>query len=245
MKHAEREHLKTNELAEVLSAANAALAAHRRRYLGIGVAVLAVVAAIGGVMAWKRSAEDRVAGLLAEAMVVYEAPVQAPVPPVDPASKAAPTQTPGTYPTERAKLEAALPKFLAAADADPSSTSGRLARMNAAAALMTLGRFDEARAQYEQLASGTDLLARGAALGKAQAQVRAGQFDAAIDGLKTLSAQTTSDMPVDGILMELAQAYQASGKADDARKTFNEIVEKHADSPFASAARAELDKLKS
>lgn len=244
MKHAEREHLKENELATVLAAANASIAQNRRQVLTIAGAILLVVAAAGGYVAWKRSADARVSGMLADAMVIYEAPVQPPAPPSDPNLKVALVQAPGTYPTEKAKLEAALPKFLAAADADPSSTPGRLARMNAAAALMTLGRFDEARTQYEQLAGGNDIVARGAALGKAQAQIRAGQFDPAIESLKTLSAQTTSDMPVEGILMELADAYRASGKVEDARKTLNEIVEKHAESPFAAAARSELDKLK-
>jgi FimV-like protein len=51
-------------------------------------------------------------------------------------------------------------------------------------------------------------------------------------------------MPADGVLMELARAYRGSGKIDDARRTLNEIVEKHADSPFASEARTELEKLK-
>ena len=183
-------------------------------------------------------------GLLADAMMVSEAPVQAPIPPAEAGAAGAPTQAPGTYPTEKAKLEAALPKFLAAADADAASTPGRLARFHAAAALMSLGRFDEARAQYDQLASGTDIVARGAAMGRAQAQIRAGQFEPAIEGLKSLSAQTTTDLPIEGILMELARAYQASGKSDDARKTLNEIVEKHAESPFASEARTQLDKLK-
>jgi FimV-like protein len=110
---------------------------------------------------------------------------------------------------------------------------------------VALGRFDEAKTHYEQLASGTDIVAKGAALGKAQAQIRAGQFDPAIEGLKALSTQTTTGMPVEGVLMELARAYRGAGKVEDARKTLNEIVEKHAESPFAAEARAELDKIKS
>ncbi|MGE0363884.1 MAG: tol-pal system YbgF family protein [Vicinamibacterales bacterium] len=245
MKHSEREHLKENELAKALAAANQTLGQHRSRYLAIGGAVLAVLIALAGYTTWQRNADNAVSGLLADAMVVYEAPVQAPVPPAEAGSTAAPTQAPGTYPTERAKLEAALPKFLAAADSSPSSAPGRLARFNAASILVTLGRYDEARAQYDQLASGSDLVARGAALGRAHAQIRAGQFDPAIEGLKALSTQTTGGLPVDGVLMELAKAYRASGKVEDARKTLNEIVEKHAESPFAAEARTELDKLKS
>jgi FimV-like protein len=246
MKHSEREHLKENELAKALAAANQSLGQNRTQVLAITAAVVAVLVAIIGYTVWSRNADSAVSGLLADAMVVYEAPVQAPLPPGDPsAAPGAPAQPAGTYPTERAKLEAALPKFMTAADSSPSSAPGRLARFNAASILMTLGRFDEARAQYEQLTAGSDLVARGAALGKAQAQVRAGQLDPAIESLKALSTQTTTDLPVDGVLMELAKAYRAAGKTEDARKTLNEIVEKHAQSPFVGEARAELDKLKS
>lgn len=242
MKHSEKEHLKENEVATALSA----VTQHRSQLLAVVGGILALLVAVGGFVTWQRNKDATVSGLLADAMVVYEAPVQPPPPPPAPGEAQPPAlpPAPGTYPTEKAKLEAALPKFLAAADSSPSSTPGRLARLNAGAVLVALGRFDEARAQYEQLTTGTDLVASGAALGKAQALVRAGQYGPAIESLKTLSAQPTGPLPVDGVLMELARAYASSGKVDDARKTLTEIVEKHADSPFASEARAELDKLK-
>ena len=240
MKHSEKEHLKENEVATALAVAGQ----NRSSLMAIGAALLVVLVAIGGFVTWQRNQDSAVSGLLADAMVTYEAPVQAPVP-GDTGSTAAPTQMPGTYPTEKAKLEVALPKFLAAAQSSPGSTPGRLARLNAASVLVALGRFDEARTHYEQLATGTDIVASGAALGKAQAQLRAGQFDPAIESLKTLSAQPTGKLPIDGVLMELARAYRLSGKVDDARKTLTEIVEKHAESPFVTEARAELEKLKS
>jgi FimV-like protein len=245
MKHAEREHLKENEVAHALAAANEAYSRNRRQILAIAGGVLALLVAVGAFVTWSRNKDNTVSGLLADAMVVLDAPVQAPMPPADAGSTALPTQAPGTYPTERAKLEAALPKFLAAADSSPDSGPGRMARLHAASVLVGLGRFDEARTHYERLASGTDIVARGAALGKAQAQIRAGQYDAAIEGLKALSTNAGAGMPAEGVLMELARAYRGSGKLDDARRTLNEIVEKHADSPFASEARTELEKLKS
>ena len=56
--------------------------------------------------------------MLAEAMVIEEARVMPPAPPAgttnDPTALGG--KLPGTYPTEKAKLEAALPKFQAAAD---------------------------------------------------------------------------------------------------------------------------------
>lgn len=244
MKHAEKEHLKENEVAEALAAASATITRNRGQVLAIGGGLLALLIGVGGYVTWQRSQDAHVSGLLADAMVVYEAPVQPPAPPGQEGGTGVPSQAPGTYPTEKAKLEAALPKFLAAAEAAPGSTPGRLAKMNAASVLLALGRFDEARTHYEQLAGGSDLIAKGAALGKAQAQLRAGQFGPAIESLKALSTQTGPGMPVDGVLMELARAYRGAGKRDDARKTLTEIVEKHADSPFAAEARAELDKLK-
>lgn len=244
MKHAEKEHLKENELAHALAAANETLGQNRGQLIAIGGGILLLLVAIGGYVTWSRSQDAAVSGLLAEAMVVYEAPVQAPAPAGMEGGVGVPAQAPGTYPTEKAKYEAALPKFIAAADSAPSSTAGRLARMNAASIMVALGRFDDARGQYEQLASGTDLIAQGAQMGKAQAQIRAGQFDPAIESLKTLSAQTTSGLPPDGVLMELARAYRGAGKTDDARRTLTEIVEKHAESPFVTEARAELEKLK-
>ncbi|MCC6990742.1 MAG: tetratricopeptide repeat protein, partial [Acidobacteria bacterium] len=226
MKHSEKEHLKENEVAHALGIANQ----NRTQLLTIIGGIFVLLVAVGGFVTWQRNKDSAVSGLLADAMVVYESPVQAPTP--------GSPQAPGTYPTEKAKLEAALPKFLAAAESSPSSTPGRLARLNAAATLVGLGRFDEARTHYEQLATGTDLVASGAALGKAQALARAGQYGPAIEALKTLSAQTTTPLPADGVLMELARAYRESGKTDDARKTLQEIVDKHADSPFAAEARS-------
>ena len=51
-----------------------------------------------------------------------------------PGQKPAPPQ-PKTFPNERAELEAAFPKFLAAADAYPDTTAGIAARYHAAATL--------------------------------------------------------------------------------------------------------------
>ncbi len=148
MKQSEREHLKQNPVADALTAVSGAFDQHRAPFLAIGGTILAVLVGIGGYLTWQRNKDATVSGLLADAMVVYEAPVQAPAPPGMEGGIGVPAQAPGTYPTERAKLEAALPKFLAAAESAPASTPGRLARLNAAAALVALGRFDEATTHY-------------------------------------------------------------------------------------------------
>jgi tetratricopeptide (TPR) repeat protein len=247
MKTTERHHLKDNELAMALGQAQGWLTQNQRHVLAFIALVVVIGGGVAGYAAWQNSVENRARVMLAEAMVIEEARVMPPAPPTgttnDPTAVGG--QQPGTYPTEKAKLEAALPKFIAAADAYPANDAGLTARYHAARALVTLGRFDEAVAQYDKvIAGGSGLVARTARLGKAEAQLRAGQFDPAIATFKELAEQKDGTLPPDALLMELARAYKLAGKTDDLKKTLNQIVEQHAESPFAAEAKAEIEKLK-
>ena len=116
MKTAERHHLQENEVALALGHANDFYSQNKTALLGLGGALLAAVVGLGGYMAWAGNRDAKSGAALAEAMVVMDSRVQPPAAPgTQPAG--APAQTPGTYPAEKAKLEAALPKFLAAAEA--------------------------------------------------------------------------------------------------------------------------------
>jgi len=247
MKTTERHHLKDNELALALGSAQAWAEKNQRALMGTVLLLIVIGAGIAGYAAWSRSTDNKARTLLAEATVIEEARVMPPGPPAGTSTDPTlvPGQAPGTYPTEQAKLEAALPKFLAAADAYPSTDSGLTARYHAAANLVALGRFDEAITQYDRvMASGSGVVQRMSRLGKAEAQLRAGQFDPAIATLKETSEQANTNLPVDAVLMELARAYRMAGKTEDARKTLTQVVEKHADSPLAADAKTELEKLK-
>jgi FimV-like protein len=74
--------------------------------------------------------------------------------------------------------------------------------------------------------------------------LRGAQYEPAIASFKELSERTDATVPKEAMLMELARAYRLAGKNEDARKTLNQIVEQHADSPFASEAKSELEKIK-
>jgi tetratricopeptide (TPR) repeat protein len=247
MKTTERHHLKDNELAMALGQAQGWLTQNQRHVLAFIALVVVIGGGVAGYAAWQNSVENRARVMLAEAMVIEEARVMPPAPPTgttnDPTAVGG--QQPGTYPTEKAKLEAALPKFIAAADAYPANDAGLTARYHAARALVTLGRFDEAVSNYDQvIAAGSGLLAKSARLGKAEAQLRAAQYDPAIATLKELVDQKDVTMPPDAMLMELARAYKLAGKTEDARKTLNLVVEQHAESQYVPEAKAELEKLK-
>jgi tetratricopeptide (TPR) repeat protein len=248
MKTSERHHLKENEFVHAVGTAQSWFEQNRTAVIGT-LAAIAIVG--GGVLAytsWQNRIASNAGALLAEAMVIDEGRVQPPAPPAgttnDPTNPGG--QLPGTYPTLQAKHEAALPKFLAAADAYPDTAAGQTARLHAAETLADLGRRDEAIAQYDQLTGSSNaLIARAARLGKTSVHLVAGQYDPAIATLKEMSEQKDGAMPTEALLMELARAYRLAGKTEDARKTLTQVVEQHADSPLASEAKAEIAKLKS
>jgi tetratricopeptide (TPR) repeat protein len=248
MKTTERHHLKDNELAIALGHAQSWASENSRNIILLAVAIIIIGGGGLAVFAWRNSTDDKARTMLAEAMVIEEARIQPPGPPPgttnDP--NAVGGQLPGTYPTEQAKLEAALPKFQAAADAYPNSDPGQTARFHVATTLVALGKFDDAIKAYDQvIAGGNPLLSRSARLGKAEAQLRASQFDPAIATFKQIVDSKEPGLPPEAMLMELARAYKLAGKTEEARKTLTQLVEQHADTQYAAEARAELEKLKS
>ena len=250
MKAKERHRLKENELAHSLAAAREYLEPRRKQLGGLFVVIILIVAAIAGITIIRQRSGSEAQRALGEAMVALNARVV-------PATAAEGTEgvpaaaqlgAEGSFATEEAKLNAALPKLKAAADGFPETEQGITARYHLAGALATLGRHKEAIEAFDNVAqrAGSDsLYGRMARLGKADTEAKAGQLDAAIATWKELAASTDEDLPKDAILMELAKAYVAKGNQEEARKTFTQLVDEHPTSPYSAEARAELESLKS
>jgi tetratricopeptide (TPR) repeat protein len=235
MKRAERRHLKENELQRFAWQVRDLLVSRKRESRAV-VAVLAVMLVVGvGYVAWRARVESRADALLAEALVVQEARVSPPG-----------SATSGSYPTERARLQAAVTKFKAAADRHPSTDAGVFARYQEAAGQMALGNPAAAAAAYQAVMrlAGDGILGQMARLGLAEAHARTGQYDQAISAFKELAQRKDGPLPIDGILMQLGRTYRDAGKSADARQTFNRIVEEYPESPFLPEARRELEALK-
>jgi TolA-binding protein len=239
MKRTERRHLKENELQTLTRQVREALEAHRREtQAAIVVLVIAGIASLG-YFGWRERTQSRAHALLAQAMATAETRVGAPIP----------AGTPGagpSFPSETLRAEAALAKFKAAADAYPSTDAGMYARYQQAATLMALGKPAEAAQAYQQVIdrAGDGIYGQMARLGLAEAQVRSGQYDQAINAYKQLAQQKDGPLPVDGILMQLGKTYLDAGKRADAQQTFNRLVQEYPDSPFSADAKRELDNLK-
>jgi tetratricopeptide (TPR) repeat protein len=243
MKSTERHRLKENEVALSVARAREAFETYRKPIIAGVVALVVVILAVVGIVVWRQQVDDQSRTLLADAMAIEQAQV---TPPPAPGQTPPPAQ-PNTYPTEQAKLRAALQKYQAAADAHPSSSAAVAARYHVASTLALLGKHADALKQYEQVIerAGTgSLYGDMAKLGAADVEAATGLYDKAIARYSELAAGKDARLPVEGILMQLARAYQDKGSAADARKTFKRIVDEFPQSPYAAPAKKELDAIK-
>jgi TolA-binding protein len=244
MKSQERHRLKENEFVRTVERARGALETRRRDITWAIAAVIVLLVVVAGTVAWRQSRADRATELLATALAIYHAPV---VPPAAPApGSPAPVQQPGTFLSEHARLEAALPKFIDAADRYPSSAAGLAARFHAASILAALGRFGEAEQRYQEVVTngGSSLYGRTARLGLADVQVAQKKYDPAITIYTELSRDTNSQMPLDGVLMQLGRACARAGRKDEAVRAFTRVTTEFPQSPYSDQARRELEETK-
>jgi TolA-binding protein len=237
MKSTERHHLKENELSEVLGQATERLMENRSA-LAIVAGVVALVVAIGGgYWAWTARAQSRSQAMLAEALLVVQAPIEEPKPGVTP--------TAGSYPNVNARAEAALTKLAAVYEAYPSARAGIAARYYAASALTMLGRPAEAAARFQEVADragSSDFYGRMARLGVVEANAQAKQFDQAISAAQALVNNTTDDtIPRDALLMELGRVQAAAGKKAEAKQTLDKVIADFPQSVYVEEARRLLE----
>jgi tetratricopeptide (TPR) repeat protein len=252
MKSIERHRLKENEVALSVTRLRDSFEQYQREItIGI-VAVVVLVAAAGGYYYWRGRTDAQARSMLSAAMAIDGAEVVVPTVPEPPAGgttatpAAAPVQPPGTYPTEKARLEAALPKFLALADAYPGTTPGIAARYQAGSVLLQLGRAKEAMDRYHEVIdrAGDGLYGDMAKLGLADAQAADKQYDAAIVAYQQLAVRKDGNLPVDGVLMQLGRVYAMAGRKAEALKTFQRIVDEFPQSGYAAAAKKQVDDAK-
>src|SRR5947207_13534515 len=250
MKTKHRRELKENDVARMIAATREFAQQHGNQLTTALIVVLVLVAGVFGFFAYRNREQSRGQDLLGQAMVVLNTavvPVTATANPGD-APAAASITAKGTFSTESQKLNAAVPKLKAAADAYPDTQAGVQARYHLAASLAALGQQKDAVTQFDEVirrAGADSLYGRMAQMGKADAELASGQADAAIATWKELQAKKDANLPEDAILMQLGRAYQAKGNTDEARKTFTDIVDNHPDSPYVAEARKELESLKS
>src|SRR5689334_4002036 len=105
MKSIERHKLKENEFASTVARARQAMDTRGRDIMSVAIGLAVVVALALGYVGWRQSRAAKANALLASALAVSEAPVVAPAAPAP--GSPMPVQQPGTFQTEREKLDAA------------------------------------------------------------------------------------------------------------------------------------------
>ena len=247
MNKAEREHLKHNEAADALVAASSFAARHGRTLVLTAVAALLLVGAVFGYRAFQARTEERAQAQLAQAVEILNAPVApAPAPGATPAAATPAAATSGTYATEAARTDAALKQLLATAEQFGRTDAGLRARYYAASLYAESNRPKDAADAYQKVrddAGTSTLMGRMASLGLASMQVRQKQFDPAIKTLQELSQRRDGPLPVDAVLVQLAEAYQQAGRAAEATQTLQRVIDEFPQSPYAADARQRVEAL--
>ena len=237
MKSEQRHQLKQNEFAATVGHVVQTVREDRRRIIGIVLAVVLVAGAIGAYFAWRQKGRNDAGALYASAVAVSQSAI-APAPTVPGA-----TQAPGTFPSAKARSEAALAAFQNVAQTYPTSQDGLAAAYQAADALFALGRLPDAEKAYADVAAraGTQsLYGASARLGLAETLAAQSHYDRAIKEYTDLAAQRDGILPVDGILVALARTYAKAGKTADARATFKRVVDEFPTSSYANEARTQM-----
>jgi len=244
MKTKERHKLKENEFARTVAQVRGLMETRGRDMASLAAIVIVALALAAGYGWWRQSRNGKANSLLASALTVEEAPVVAPTAPAP--GSPIPVQQAGTYATEQAKLEAALPQLMKAADAYPGTDAGIAARYHAAGALASLGRYTEAEQRYQEVIdkAGSRVYGRTAKLGLANVQVLQGKYDSAIKIYQDATTDTQSQLPLDGVLMQLGRAYMKAGKKNEAAHAFTRVVEEFPQSVYAADARREMEEAK-
>ena len=247
MRREERHHLKDNPLATALTRVQAALLVRGRTLAAAGAVVALAAAGAGGYFLWQQQRVNQAGELLADALIVLDSRIAVPPDAADGADESAAdwVQPAGTFVSDEARLEAALERLTAVADAYPNLRHGIAARYEAAGALVALGRLDEASAAYEQViaAGGDQLHGAVARLGLAETRILDGDAAGAVTLLEQETTVAESAVPLDAVLMRLGHAYELTGQDSDALAAFTRVVEEFPLSLYASEARRKADAL--
>ncbi|SVA09939.1 uncharacterized protein METZ01_LOCUS62793, partial [marine metagenome] len=248
MKRSERHHLKENALA-VKIASSQMVFEKRKREIAI-LASLVILFAIGGgiYVSYQRAEQAKGTDLLADALTTASAPVIPPPPPPDPSdpTSISPAEAfqPGSFTSENRRAEAALEKFMLTAETYPESLAGITASYHAASLLVDFGRRDEAELQYQRVVdvAGASIYGRMARLGLAETKMYSGNVEAAIQLFEEEVTSVDSQMPLDGLLMQLGRAYLLANRSMEAKESFARIVDEFPGSSYGLVAQAELDR---
>jgi tetratricopeptide (TPR) repeat protein len=222
-----RRDMKRNELAETVGKTVGYVTEHRKGVTEAVAVVAGLAVILLGIFAYRAWAERSAGRDLSRALGVLAVPLKSEEPT---AAK--------TYATA-AERQAEADRFLRKAASHGSTGPGRAARVILAAG--GTEKPAEAIETFEKAArKGRSESAAAAEIDAAKMLASQGKAAEAIDRLKRAIESSSTAAPKDALLYTLAQIYEASGSAADARATYQRLLTDYPDSPYRADARQKV-----
>lgn len=200
------------------------------------VGILAVAGAVWGIVVWRQHGSYASNDALADAIQIYDAPIE-------PTSSKPNDPTEPSFASEEIRRQRAEEAFARVAKEQSGSEAGAEADLYLAAIALEQGQTNRARELWQAyLKSGSKkgMLAASVQLDLLRLDRQQGKGEQAVTELRRMLEDPDRAAPQDAILYELGLTLDASGKKDEARNSFQRIVDEFPRSPYRSEAQRKL-----
>ncbi len=222
-----RRDMKRNDLAETVGKTVGYVSEHKKGVAESVAIAAGLVVLVAGFFAYRAWADRSAGRNLSEALAILSTPLVSEQP-----------SAARTYPNATARRAEADP-FLHRAAARGSTPSGRAAQVILAAG-GTQKPADAVQTFEDAARKGRSESAAAAEIDAAKLLAADGKTTEAIDRLKRALESSSTAAPKDALLFTLAQIYEASGAAGDARATYQRLITDYPNSAYRADARQKV-----
>jgi len=230
-----RQDLKRNELSEALGKSVHFAEEHLKSIIGIAIAAVAIAFLTWGVWSWRVRRADTASEMLGQALRIANAPI------VETDARPDDSDRP-SFASQEERDRRAQELFTSLADDYGSTGAGQGARVWLGEQALNRGDAEAARKLWTEA-----LASRSEGAFSAAARIDLAELDRAEGRGEELAAELSRELesgrgplPTDVLLAELARTYESLSRDDEARSTWQRLVDEHPDSAYAATAREQL-----
>jgi len=223
-----RKDLKRNDLAQTVGRTVDYVSHHRRGVTEAIAALAGLAVVIGGLLLWRVYRENQAGKELSAALAALDAPLVG-----QPAASGAAK----TYATA-AERERVAEEHLRRSVSRRGTVAGRAAAVVLAARGGTSAEAPEVLARAAR--EGKAVVAAAAEIDVARLLAAGGKTTEAVERLRRAIESPNSAAPKDALLFTLAEIYENSGAAADARATYQRLLNEYPESPYRADARQKI-----
>lgn len=238
MSRLSRKEIKRDEVLETAKSFYSYFLENTKVLVGLGAAILAIAVFIGIFLAFQSRRVEEGNRMLARAIQLSEAEIDA--------GKAAPDdQTNPVFADEDSRNLSAKQAFEAVSEKFGGGPLAAVAASYLGDMAAAAGDLDGASRHWQQA---VDSGAKGLLIDRLRINIlelrrSRGEEAAVIDELRGLLGSSETTLPGDVILHQLATTLEQAGRIDEARASYQQLVDEHETSPYVLAARQRLSSL--